>query len=214
MHSQAYTRYIKMLRLVLPTLAAIGLLTLLLWPWWRERQQTLLSGAIIPPVSTSPTPAAKAPLQVLKPEYQGTDKSGRPYRITADRVEQALDPKDPLLLIAPRASLVFDAAKTDHTGEATLQAQQGLYDQQAQTIDLQGNVIFAYGGYQLHAADLALDLIAGAATTATPVTGDGPAGSIAGQALSIADKGARIVLKGPSRVVLHPVSSTEPAATP
>ncbi|HEY1096065.1 MAG TPA: LPS export ABC transporter periplasmic protein LptC [Alphaproteobacteria bacterium] len=209
-----YTRYVRVLRLVLPVLASVSLLVLLIWPWWHERQQLSVK-KVAPPVSTAQTPKSAAPLQVLKPEYQGMDKSGRMYRITAERVEQTLDPKAPLLLIAPQASLNMSknaeeiAAPSDANPPLTLRATNGLYDMQAQTIDLKGKVVLDYAGYQLTAEDLAVDMVAGAATTTTPVTGQGPRGTLSGQMLSIADKGSIIVLKGPSRLVLMPENTAD-----
>lgn len=212
-----YTRYVKILRLVLPTIAILGFLSLLIWPWWRERQQQLIDLAehAANPVAVTPTPVdTTAPLQVEKPDYQGVDTKGRAYRVTASRVEQNLNPKAPILLIEPLATLTLEAASEGTPERAiSLQGQQGIYDAQSQTLDLKGKVILNYlGDYDIQAEDLAVDLAEGAAMTTTPVEGRGPRGFLSGQSLNIADKGAVIVLKGPSKLVLQP--QDKPAEAP
>lgn len=212
-----YTRYIKILRLVLPAIAAISLLALLIWPWWNEKKQLSVKKPATPIATATPGKPA-APLQVMKPEYQGMDKSGHAYRITAERVEQALDPKDPLILVAPQATLNMDLSAAAKTTPAkppiTLQALGGTYDTQAQTIDLKGQVTLNYDGYTLVSEDLAVDIQSGAATTTTPVTGQGPRGNLSAQMLSIADKGNVLVLKGPSRLVLLPEAAQTDKSQP
>jgi lipopolysaccharide export system protein LptC len=214
--THTYTRYIKTLRLVLPVIAAISLLALLIWPWWQEKQQLRVKKAASVAAATSDASVSNAPLQVHKPEYQGLDRSGRPYHITAERVEQSLDPKAPLLLTAPLATLTLrdDTDNRDpQAAQMTLRATHGLYDMQAQIIDLKGEVTFDYAGYTVITQDLALDMLASAATTSSPISGSGPRGTLEAQQLTIADKGHRIVLKGPSRIIFHaatPSSVTTP----
>jgi lipopolysaccharide export system protein LptC len=212
--TQRYTRYVKILRLILPVVAGISLLALLIWPWWQEKKQFKLKQAHEASVAHQNQSASTAPLQVQKPEYQGTDHAGRPYYVTADRVEQSLDPKAPLLLIQPQAALNLGQNKSDQTATVTLNAAHGLYDMQAQTIDLKEKVIFDYAGYTLHTDDLALDMLGGAATTNSPVTGQGPRGTLEAQRLTIEDKGARIVLKGPGRLVFYTNAPSSETTTP
>lgn len=215
-----YTRYVKVLRLVLPAIAILGFLSLLIWPWWRERQQQLLDMAEhqqqqAADQATSASGNASAPLQVEKPDYQGIDTKGRAYRITATRVEQNLNPKAPILLIEPLAVLTLDPATDIATTNRTIKLEglHGLYDAQAQTLDLKGRVILHYlDAYDIQAEDLIVDLAGGAAMTTTPIEGRGPRGFLSAQSLNIADKGAIIVLKGPSKLVLHP--SDAPAVAP
>lgn len=201
-----YTRYVKVLRLVLPAIAILGFLGLLIWPWWKEYRQQQIDLRDNPPPAAATSPNTTSPLQVEKPDYQGVDSKGRAYRITATRIEQNLNPKAPILLIDPLATLTLEAA-TGNTPARTmsLQGLQGLYDAQSQTLDLKGKVVLNYlGAYHIEAEDLAVDLAQGVAMTTTPVEGHGPRGFLSGQSLNIADKGAVIVLKGPSKLVLQP----------
>lgn len=211
-----YTRYVRILRLVLPAIVIISLLALFIWPWWVEHQQKLADIARHEAEkATLATTHAEttAPLQVMKPEYQGLDKNGRPYHITAARVEQNLNPKAPLTLFEPVATLTLDP-QANPPRTVSLQALSGTYDANAQTLDLKGNVVLTYeGAYTITAEDLAVDIVEGIAVTTTPVTGQGPRGFLSAQSLNIADKGARIVLKGPSKIVLAP-SSTAATETP
>lgn len=201
--TQRYTRYVKTLRLILPVLAGISLLALLIWPWWQEKQQYKIKQAHETRLSQQDAqrPVSDAPLQVQKPEYHGVDQAGRPYYITAERVEQALDAKVPMVLIRPQASLHLDATAAPHHQTVTLQADQGLYDLQAQIIDLKGNVTLNYAGYTIIADDLALDMTGAAAATNSSVSGHGPRGTLEATRLMIKDKGTRLVLKGPGRLV-------------
>lgn len=209
-----YTRYIRILRLVLPAIVIISLLALFIWPWWTEREQKRIDAARheAERKAAQAATASAAPLQVMKPEYQGVDKNGHPYHITAARVEQSLNPKAPLNLFEPFATLTLDPqANPPHT--VTLQALSGIYDANAQTLDLKGKVVLVYeGSYNITAEDLAVDITQGIAATTTPVTGQGPRGFLSGQSLHIADKGTVIVLKGPSKIILVPAADS-PAPT-
>ena len=213
-----YTRYVKILRLLLPAMAIIGFLSLLIWPWWKERQQNIFDLARKQEAaSVAAQTDSVAPLQVVKPDYQGVDTKGRAYRITASRVEQNLNPKAPILLIEPMATLALDPATDTEPGRTiSLQAMHGLYDAHAQTLDLKGAVILSYpGAYDIQTDDLAVDIARGAAMTTTPVYGKGPRGFLSGQSLNIADKGAVIVLKGPSKLVLQfPSAPSSDSTTP
>jgi lipopolysaccharide export system protein LptC len=220
-----YTRYVKILRLVLPAVAVISLLGLLVWPFWREHRQNNEAADDLAksqqhqphaaPTSGQTTPTA-APLQVIQPDYQGLDNQGRPYRITASRVEQNLNPKAPILLVDPSATLILSpATETRSERSLTLKAMHGLYDAQAQTLDLKGAVnLLDDQGYVITAQDLVVDLARFYAMTTTPVTGEGPQGTLSAQSLNIADKGAVIVLKGPSRLVFQPADPKPPALAP
>lgn len=225
-----YTRYVKILRLVLPVLAGVSLLGLLVWPFWREHRQNDKAVAAlaaqnatrndeVADAAAAATAQNGVPLQVIRPDYQGLDRQGRPYHITAERVEQTLDPRAPITLIQPSATLTMRAAEPDDPARRparslTLTAAHGLYDAAAQTLDLKGDVTLRDAtGYTLSMQDLAIDLARFYAMTMTPVTGSGPQGSFSGQTLNIADKGAVIVLKGPSRLVFQP-ATVAPQALP
>ncbi len=210
-----YTRYVKTLRLVLPLLAGLGLLSLLIWPWWREQQQMHDDqAAASKAIGATDTGTTAAPLQVEKPDYQGIDAKGRAYRITAARVEQNLNPKAPITLIEPKAMLTLDSNPDAATvpRQAALQALRGVYDAQAQTLDLRGDVTLHYtGDYVITMQDLTVDIVSGVAVSTTPVEGHGSRGFLSARSLNIADKGGTIVLNGPSRLVLQPkAASTVP----
>jgi lipopolysaccharide export system protein LptC len=137
---------VRFLKLALP--AAIGM---------------LLAYLALAPLKTGPdisfildknkVDVAKERMRVQSARYQGQDNKGRPFTLDASSAVQATS-RDPIVDIqGMSASIRLD------NGPATLRAQKGRYDMEAEKVDVIGPILFtAADGYQLQTRDVAVDL--------------------------------------------------------
>ncbi len=208
--AQKYTLWVKFLRRVLPVFAVIGLAIVIAWPLYSELKERIKSKTSITRLKskeisiTLPKAGQPAQLQVTKPEFTGRDDQNRSYKVTAARVVQDV-PLDQMTqgamrLEQPVATIVLN---NETKANATLQALDGIYDQKKQTLQLDRDVTLQHSdGYVLRMEDLYVDFLQGSSITQKPVSGEGPMGQLAADALELRDKGAHIILHGHSKIIL------------
>lgn len=210
MSSQRHTTQIIILRWIFPVLGLLVLIMAVAWPAIRQHQAESLSrksatGLRIEGISMKlPQGGKPAQLTVSNPEFSGRDEQGRPYVITALRVIQdGLQPGSSLMnLEKPTARLILDGITKD---QVTLIGNIGLYEPKLQTLQLEGDVKLIHSnGYTMDMQDLFVDLQKGISHSRNPVSGEGPAGHLAGETLELRDKGKHIILHGRSKLVLTP----------
>lgn len=184
--SPRYSRFVGMMKLLLPLLALGLVAAVVIWP--NEFSQTTgfhLSYA-------APEDGGAAELAMLKPRYLGTDARNRPFVVTANRASQ--DPKDQRLITLER--LQADMSMADGQWFTVL-ADTGIYHQQRQHLRLQGAInLFSDQGYEFSAQIVEIDLKAGRAVSDLPVRGQGPFGALQADRLMVEDFGQRLFFKG------------------
>ncbi|HZD26080.1 MAG TPA: LPS export ABC transporter periplasmic protein LptC, partial [Alphaproteobacteria bacterium] len=140
-------------------------------------------------------------LAMLSPRYLGTDASGRPFTITAEKAVQ--DPHD--LRRITLQTLQADMTLSDGTW-VTLMAEGGLYHQGRQTLQLQGPVsVYSDAGYEFHAGDVAIDFGKGTASSQGAVNGHGPLGELRAEHMRILQGGQHLIFNDNVAVTLRPV---------
>lgn len=186
MASPRYSRFVGMMKLLLPVLALGLVIAVVIWPSeFRETAGFQLS------YSTSEDGGATE-LAMVKPRYLGTDSRNRPFIITADRATQ--DPKDQRLIALNR--LQADMSMTNGQW-FTILADTGVYHQQSQHLRLQGAInLFSDQGYEFHAQTVEIDLKNGQARSDQTVRGQGPFGTLRADRLVVEDYGRRLLFKG------------------
>lgn len=184
-----YARIVRYLRLVLIIGIAAIVATIFLWP---ELERTAPK-----PLDKGASPIASN--ELVQPKFESIDRDRQPYTITADRAIQ--DAKDPDLikLYKPLA----DMTMKDGTWIA-LEADEGLYMQEAQKIDLTGHVrVFQDDGYEMKGSHMLIDVKVQRVTSPEPVSGHGPIGEL--QAIRMAGNGETgvLVFYGPATLTLN-----------
>lgn len=199
----SYSRFVAALKVALPTLAVVLLSLVVIWP-------QLTSG----PDKSSPLTFARlaAPQQKTQTmqdaRYHGTDKSNQPFTITSELAKETEPGSQKTQLTRPRADITLKSGAW-----VLLEADQGLYDQVAQYLDLEGSVaVYHDAGYEMHTTRLGIDLVKGEAKGVEPVNGKGPRGEIRGQGLTILENGQIIKVTGKSRLLIY--GSSPKAAAP
>lgn len=206
------SRGVRALRWALPAVALcvlIGVVSVPLWHDWQAQlaEKNLPGRLKIEGMGLAQNAKGEAQLQVSAPEFSGRDASDRPYRVTAEKVTQGLHAGDEMTLAQPKAALTLQDKPLK---QLLLNAQSGVYDPDAKKLNLQQDVQLRHSdGTVLYMQDLDVDLAAGTAVSAHPVSGEGPQGTLQAASLELRERGAHLILHGPSRLVLNLSAASE-----
>jgi lipopolysaccharide export system protein LptC len=189
-----YTRFVGMMKILLPSVAALLMGIVVIWPQISGRDERFR-------VSFSALSAKEVDaLTMLNARFFGTDDRNQPFSVTADSATEASKGALAVELEAPKADLMAN----DGTWLA-LGADSGVYSRPSNTLDLIGNVnLYHDKGYELHTSSARADLKLGTAAGDDPVKGQGPFGTLESQGFRLYDRGSRINFLGKAKLVLHP----------
>jgi lipopolysaccharide export system protein LptC len=189
-----HTRFVSVLKYLLPIVAAGLVLMLALWSQIRIDEGRFRIGM------TEVATIEVDKLTMSNPRFEGIDDRDRPFTVTADEASQVKDDTDIVELKRPQADMTME----DGTWLA-LSADTGRYLRGAQRLSLEGSVsLFQDRGYELHTDRVSIDFNAGTAESSSRVFGQGPVGELSGSGLKLSEKGAVIQLLGESRILFHP----------
>jgi lipopolysaccharide export system protein LptC len=150
--------------------------------------------------------AASEPLRMLNPRFIGRTENGGPYQLSAEMAERAVGEGQPIELIAP-------VYRTE-AGTIML-APHGIYDEQAQTVVFEGEVLFSdAGGNRFTTPNMIVDLEAGTLTGRGGVTGAGPLGVLQAGSYELRDSDRALVLSGGVRGQIPDRGQQNGEATP
>lgn len=196
---RSYSRFVGLMKIVLP-LVAVGLLgAVLLWPTLESRQEAALSWAN--------TEIRADGLEMIAPVLTGVDDKGRPYTVTAAKATaDGLQPTQ-VTLSEIKADMATEDGKPVHVIAAA-----GLYRLKAETLDLEGGVTVTLSdGHQVKLESVRLDLAKGTASSDKRVIAFGPTGQIEANSMSASDGGHVMHFVGQVRVVITPRDASPPA---
>lgn len=192
-----YSRFVKLLRLLLP-LAAL-LIIVLLMTWHPEDSGIMPAVSKDTATSTSFGSADVQQNELLNPHFESRTKDGQPYRITAIRATQKSAHPDLIYMEQLKATLDMDTDRVIH-----LSADDATYDQKTQFMTLTKNIIVeTETNERLYLSALEADLAGGEAFSPQPARGESPDGTITGQTMRITHQGNRIIFTGPAKLILH-----------
>lgn len=189
-----HSRFVVLLRFVLPGLALALLALVVVWPQMQGRDGGFRLGF----ADTEVLDAER--LRMVNPRYAGLDRNQLPYQVTADAANQASPRADLVTLENPKADMTL----SDGTWVA-LAAREGVYGQKSEVLDLSGGVsLFHDSGYEFNSATARIDLAGGIAEGHERTVGQGPQGEIEAEGFRLLDQGKAIVFTGRARLVLYP----------
>lgn len=190
-------RLVRVLRYALPAIAALMIGLVVAWP------QLIGGGAgLIAPMLAPEQLDGTDVMRMNNPRYVGRTSAAEPIGVRA--VSAYLDPAQP-----DRIHLEQVAADLARAGERDIRllAGSGVYDREAEDVDLSGGVeLTTSDGYRFETPSVLLNLERGQAFGREPIAGAGPAGTIAAESFEIKDGGERLRFMGRVRVTLHPRS--------
>ena len=193
----ALRRRRRMLRLTkwsLPLLALVLLSSVALWP---ELTRVRDQGRVTMHRLFQVEPESG---RMRDPRYRGVDQRGRPYTVTATTATQTSAER--IALTDPQGDVVTESGTWLLT-----ESKQGVYLQHLGLMDLSVDVqLYREDGTLLQTDAAALDLKAGAATSADKTHAEGPFGVLDAQGFTLTDKGASIQFPGPAHLVMNGAS--------
>src|SRR5260370_551112 len=139
--------------------------------------------------SVPPSPEGRE-LRMINPRSAGTARLGRPFVVPATVGRQVPNRQDLMALEAPRADV-----KTRRGADIVLTAATGIYQSQAQLLDLFGEVTLLHQNGTRFVTDSArVDVANSAAEGDAPLVGHGPSGDAKAEGFRVAEKGDTIIL--------------------
>ncbi|GAB5470659.1 MAG: hypothetical protein Kilf2KO_36890 [Rhodospirillales bacterium] len=195
-----YSVAVRFLRLAFPILAVLLFLTVALW-------RDLVPNPQLIGMEASALPSSEVEeLTMISPRFDGLDKDGQPYTLTASRANQENEAGDLIFLEMPAADMTLTSGRW-----VAVNATGGRYYRQRERLELEGQVnLFHDDGFEMETSSVAVDLNSGLIDSSTPVSGHGPRGELQAQGITVGENGSVINLKGRSRVVLLPDDSGAP----
>jgi lipopolysaccharide export system protein LptC len=192
--SKWYSRFVQMMKVLLPVVAALLIILILVWPYLRsEDLRFRLSFAAL-------TANQNEDPSMVNPRFLGIDKENKAYSITADLARNLAAGLSSVELEMPKADIALD----DGTW-LVLTAKSGIFRQAKKTLDLTGAVnLFHDSGYEFKSSKAAIDLQKGVASGSEAVRGHGPFGEMQGEGFRLFDKGKTIIFTGKSKLVIFP----------
>lgn len=190
----SYSFFVGFMKVLLPALAAALMLLVIIWPQIAPNKEIFK----IPVLDISLEQADN--LSMMNARYDGMDQENRPFTVTADLATQESGASEVVDLELPKADITLD----DGTWLA-ITALRGRYRREAETIELNGNVILFHDrGFEVQTQTATVYLSSGLAVGDEAVVGQGPAGSLESEGFRLEDRGERIFFTGKSRMLLFP----------
>ncbi len=197
--SHRYTRFVGLMKIMLPAVAIALVGAVALWP---QLQDIGEDGFSISFADVGRDAAGRQ--RLVNARYYGTDGDSQPYTITADLAEETAPGSSRVRLDAPKADITLNDGSWIMLG-----ADEGLYSQGSGTLDLTGAVnLFHDAGYELHTTEATIHMAEGEAVGTAPVRGQGPFGELTAEGFRLTDTGRRVEFTGHARLLLRP--SPEP----
>ena len=192
--SARYSRFVGVMKLVLPLTAALVVGLVVVWPDADPRRRDLALTFATIDVGADGEPG------MARVRYVGADGGNRPFVVTAERVTPRSADAQRLALETLQADMTLDGDRW-----VTLLAGEGLYDRDRETLSLAGAVdIYSDDGLELHTASAFVDFARGRAHGNDPVRGQGPFGLFNATAFELLDNGRRILFTGGVSLTVRP----------
>ena len=192
--TRLYSRFVNLMKLVLPLAALIVICMVIAWPHLDTTDLRFRIGFSAMQFSDAEDPS------MINPRYVGTDKDNQPFSLTADLARNLPGPGTRVELEMPKA----DITTQDGTW-LVLTAENGVYARAAKSLNLAGKVnLFHDQGYEFRTDRAQIDLKTGTASGNDPVEGQGAFGHLTANGFHLMDKGRTIIFKGKSKLTFYP----------
>jgi lipopolysaccharide export system protein LptC len=185
---------VRALKVLLPLVMVVTVSYLVYW-WFESRGQV-----VDPQVITNVPSDEKAPVTVNDVKFDGKDKKGRPYSITADSASHADGDDRHITLKKPMADIVMASG-----AYVALTADDGLLDRDADIVTLNGDVtLFHDNGLSFQTPSATIHLKDKTAEGNDPVEGQNGDGELTSQGFRVLDDGDTIVFTGKAYMKIYP----------
>lgn len=188
------SRFVGLMKLVLPLAAALLIAILVGWPGHGIRDDGFRLSFLSERGQQTPEPG------MVHARYMGTDSNNHPFIITADRATQVEDDPDTIVLHTLQADLTLEDGAW-----LALTARSGVFSRGVEKLRLNGPVsLFSDDGYEFRAEFAEVDLARGTVESDRPVSGQGPLGLLDAGSFRLVDQGRRLYFSAGVKLVLFP----------
>ena len=192
--TQTYSRFVTMMKFILPFVALILISLVVLWPHLASEDLRFRIGFAAIKASISKDPS------MINPRFVGTDYYNKPYSVTADLARSIGELGSTIELEMPKADVTLDNGTW-----LVLTANSGLFAHLENTLNLEGEVnLFHDSGYEFRTEKAAINMLSGVAAGNMPIQGQGDFGILSAQGFKLVEKGKTIYFTGKSKLTLHP----------
>ena len=198
--SRSYSRMVGVLKYALPALglAIVGLIAL-----WPE-----LHGTQVDISSIGQRPAVGAAGEIQNPRYSGVDEAARPYTVWATLAKQIQD--EVFDLNRPKGEMKLPSGLV-----LNLDARTGKLNRIAKSVHLSGDVTLRRSdGTTMVTESADINLADKSAHGSTPVTAEGPFGTLSAGGFKVEQQGDVIIFTGPTKLLLKPGADKAFQGTP
>jgi len=185
---------VRLLKVALPLVMAVtlGYLTY----WWLASRGTVVDPQVVQQVGQD----TKAEVTVNDVKYDGKDKQGRPYSITADSASHADGDDRHISLKKPLADITMASG-----AYVALTANDGVLDRDADIVTLNGDVtLFHDNGLSFQTDSATIHLKEKTAEGNDPVEGQNGDGELISQGFRVLDDGDTIQFTGKAYMKIYP----------
>ena len=188
-----YSRFVVMMKITLPLIAAVLVSLVVIWPQMRDVREGFR-------IEVTRLAHSIGGQEIANARYTGTDARGRPFTVIADSAAQVEGKPDQIRLQHPKADITLQ----NGTWVAS-SAETGVFQRNEQILDLAGDVnIYQDQGFEIHSPTARVDLKGGTAEGHDHVQGHGPTATISATGFRVLDNGARVFFTGPAKLILRP----------
>jgi len=197
--TQSYSRFVSMMKFLLPAVAVVVILLVVLWPHLGTDDLRFRLGFAAIKLGISEKPS------MVNPRYVGADKDNQPYSVTADLARKlsgglSIAGVEALELEVPKADLMLK----DGTW-VVLTADNGIFVRSQQTLNLTGAVnLYHDSGYEFRTDSAEIDLASGSASGTAPIEGQGPFGHLQAEGFKLMSHSKTMQFTGKSKLTLYP----------
>ncbi len=185
-----YLETVRLLRKLLPGMAAALILAIVLWPKIDEYLNAIPSDQI------QVEEHLKMKNKLFNPKMRSLDQRGRPYTVTAVTATQV--DNETAKFEKPDSSLELEDGR-----QLKITAEQGQFKESSNHLEYHQNVKLQDNeGYELRTQSAGLDLTTKVAEGHVPVEGEGPTGTISAEGFKVDQEGNRIHFTGKSHLVI------------
>lgn len=189
-----YSRFVQMMKFLLPAVAALLIALILVWPYLKTEDILFRISFAALTADQTEDPS------MVNPRYLGIDKDNQSFSITADLARNLGQGSMSVELEMPKADITLEDGSW-----LVVTAENGIYQRLEQTLKLTGSVnLYHDSGYEFRTAEARVDLEKGTAAGTAPIRGQGPFGDLQAEGFRLIDKGRTIIFTGKSKLVLYP----------
>jgi len=180
-----YSRFVTVMKRVLPISAAALILAIIAYSLVpRQSDRVTLTSESVGTLAND--------LAMIKPRLTGADHNGHPFVITADMAIQDGANVRRATLKNVQADMTMDDGRW-----LNATAVNGFVDMDKGTLALTGGIsVFSDDGYEIHTPRADVDLKKGTMRGPSPVTGNGPSGTLRADTFELDRKKQQLVLVG------------------